>query len=102
MLSMNKSAYRRRERSDKGKPHKSQLSPQYLSYLAREHGARRSARLSEGEVLAILSHPCDTCGDVATYVRGRIGYCPLCDRHMGLGTDAEVIAWVRSVAQYRL
>jgi hypothetical protein len=98
-LAINRSAYRRRPRADRGKAHKLQVSPEYWAYLSRHKQGRK---LSEAEVLAILDNKCDLCGEPATHVRGRIGYCPQCDKHMGLGPEHEVLAWVRRVYAYRL
>lgn len=58
--------------------------------------------MGELELMELLALGCSLCGEPATHVRGRIGYCPLCDRHMGLGAEAEVLAWVRKVYAYRL
>lgn len=98
---INRSAYHRRPRKDKGLPQKRHIPPEYRAYLSR-HNKAKGRLLSEAELLELLANRCDTCGEPATHVRGRIGYCPQCDKHMGLGAQAEVLAWVRKVYVYRL
>lgn len=103
MQRMNKSASKRATRSDTGKPHKAQFTPEYYAYLAREHGCRRSAKLSEAEVMALIAEGCYGCGSTAELIyQSRYPYCFVCDRTVRyLGGDGQFQSWLARAARHR-
>lgn len=96
-----RSAYKRKPRSDTGKPHKWAITPEYAFHISRcsQTGERI---LREPELLLLLGQGCQLCGVEATRVRAGKPYCPQCDRYVGIGGEVALLVWMRRVAPYRL
>lgn len=101
MLTMKRSAFKRKPRSDKGKPRNTQFTLEYRAYLCRCN-RMRTKPVSEPEYLQAMLTPCDLCGGVAGFLEHSRPYCLTCLHMMSwLGGEAVALDWARRVAAYR-